>query len=193
MLPRSVARPCIALALAGLLVGCARSRSPEPAASPDTLAARAILRDRPATLVLPLSPSGAGDWTLADVAETRAALVEPASPAPLAPALPEAAPAPPPEVEARTEAVESLELKPPIPRGAPVLPRGGRGGRVVLDVRVDEDGAVSDVEPAGGEADSLTVEAAVRAAFASRWYPALLGARHVAVWTRQVFEVARGR
>lgn len=182
--------------LAALLVGCARERAATTAGSPDTLAASAILRDRPATRVLPLAPAGAGEWALAQVAEVRESLAVTSLLAePLAPALPEAAPAPPPLVEgvATAESHTSLELKPPIPRGAPVLPRGGRGGRVVLDVRVDEEGRVSDVEPVDATADPATVEAAVQAAFASRWYPALLGTARVAVWTRQVFEVARGR
>jgi hypothetical protein len=64
---------------------------------------------------------------------------------------------------------------------------------VTLDVRVDETGAVSDVALVETDADSLTVLAATKAALASRYYPALLGARRVAVWTRQVFELSPGR
>ncbi len=177
-----------------LAAGCARERSTPVSEARDTLAAQAVLRDRPVALVLPLAPSGAGRWTLASVAQARESLiVTPVALSELALEPPEAGPAPPPEAEAGTREPVGLELKPPIPRGAPSLPRGGRGGRVVLDVRVDEDGMVSDVEPVGADADSATVAAAVDAAFASRWYPAMLGLQRVAVWTRQVFAVARGR
>ncbi|HEX5632172.1 MAG TPA: energy transducer TonB, partial [Gemmatimonadales bacterium] len=84
-------------------------------------------------------------------------------------------------------------LKPPIARGLPSLPSGGRGGRVTLDVRVDESGEVSDVELVETDADSATVAAAKLAAYGLRYHPAMLGSRRVAVWCRQVFDVKRGR
>ena len=84
-------------------------------------------------------------------------------------------------------------LKPPIPRGAARLtvPRGAADGWVELDVRVDESGAVSDVEWAGGASDSSRVEAATAYAFAMRWFPALQGGRPVAVWCRQRIDFGR--
>ena len=68
----------------------------------------------------------------------------------------------------------------------------GHGGSVTLGVRVDETGEVSDVQLVETDADSTTVLAVSNASLALRYYPALLGTRHVAVWTRQVFQVAPG-
>ena len=185
--------------LAFVCTACAPRHDEAPGAratTVDTLAAQAIARDARTPIVMPLSPPGAGQWRVERVAEAQTALV-PEVPITeldsLVPMPPPAEPAPPPESEASVSLRDPLRLKPPIPRGAPVLPHGGRGGRVVLDVRVDEDGLVTDVQPAEGDADAATRAAAVRAAFASRWYPALLGDRRVAVWTRQVFEVTRAR
>jgi outer membrane biosynthesis protein TonB len=179
-----------AAAACALVLSCARRREPARGPEPhaDSTTARAIERDRPERLVLPLAPPGAGRVAYVGVAPARAALdlppppadvaAPPASGAPATPALPESA---------------ASELKPPIPRGRPRTVSGGRGGRVTLDVRVDEGGEVSDVELVETDADSLTVLAATLAARAQRYYPAILGERHVAVWTRQVFELTRGR
>jgi len=175
-------------ALVVLVVGtaCGRPRSPAVHETPsDTLAAQAIARDRPQRFVLPLSPTGAGVVAYEAVAPARAELDLPP---------PAADVSPPPEDSATSETpASSLELKPPIPRGRPVLPRGGSGGKVTLDVRVDERGDVSDLEFVASDADSATVRAATEAARAMHYFPAILGGRHIAVWTRQVFEVARGR
>ncbi len=135
--------------------------------------------------MLPLAPRGAGRVIYGRIAPARAALDLPPPPA-------DAGEPPAPAAPAPTDPA-SLELKPPIPRESPRTPSGGHGGRVTLDVRVDETGAVSDVVLVETDADSLTVLAATNAALASRYYPALLGARRVAVWTRQVFELSPGR
>ena len=163
---------------------------------PDTAAARAIARDQPERLVLPLAPAGSGRVSFAAVSPVRESLaVAPVMPSTLDLSPPPADIALPPadSAVAAVEPAGALDLKPPIPRGRPVLPRGGRGGAVTLDVRVDEAGEVSDVEMVATDADSATVRAAEDAAQRTRYFPALLGRRPVAVWTRQVFEVARGR
>ncbi len=185
-----------------LLTCCARRETAAQAAPPDSAAARAIAQDRAERLVLPLAPAGAGRVTLQAVAEARSALAPltlapaPIEPAPTAldPALPAGEPASLPEPAAGAAAEpDALALKPPIARGAPRLPSGGRGGRVTLDVRVDESGDVSDVELVESDTDSATVHAATEAAFATRYHPAQLGTRRVAVWTRQQYDVRRGR
>ena len=169
------------------VLSCTR-RGPA-AARPETLsdsaAARAIERDRPERLVLPLAPAGAGQVAYQGVAPARAQLDLPPPAAEVAepPASPAAEPSEP----------SALQLKPPIPRGSPRVEASGRGGKVTLDVRVDETGAVTDVALVGTDADSLTVLAATNAALGARYYPALLGDRRVAVWTRQEFDVTRGR
>lgn len=116
-------------------------------------------------------------------------------------------PQPPPRLEPSVETAEpqigswpvppALEveegLKPPIARGSATLrvPRGATAGWVELDVRVDETGAVSDVEWAGGATDSARIEAATAYAFAMRWFPALQGGRPIAVWCRQRVDFGR--
>lgn len=173
-----------------LVASCARRREAAGPATvhPDTLTTQAIERDRPERLVLPLAPPGAGRVAYVGVAPARAKLDLPPAPALVAEPPPSAGLETPAEPESA-----ALQLKPPIPRGNPRAPSGGRGGRVTLDVRVDEAGEVSDVELVETDTDSLTVLAATNAARAQRYYPALLGGRHVAVWTRQVFDLTRGR
>src|SRR6266516_8219589 len=163
---------------------CARQEHATPARGglADSGAGQAMVRDQPERLVLPLAPAGAGRVVYERVSPARATLDLPPPPAEVAEPPAGTTPDPP--------APGELELKPPIARGLPRLVRGGRGGRVTLDVRVDENGEVSDVELVETDADSLTVRAASDAAFVLRYYPALLGERHVAVWTRQVFSVA---
>ena len=182
---------CRALGAAALLLlaasSCTHRNKPAvaPASQADTAAAFAIERDRPERLVLPLSPRGAGQLVYERVAPARASLDLPPPPADVA--------EPPASAAAEPSEPSPLQLKPPIPRGSPRVVASGRGGKVALDVRVDETGAVSDVALVETDADSLTVLAATNAALALRYYPALLGERRVAVWTRQVFEVTRGR
>ena len=85
------------------------------------------------------------------------------------------------------------DLKPPILRDPArlTLPRGARPGSVELDVRVDEQGAVSDAQWAGGAADSALVSVAIECALDMRFFPALQGGRPVAVWCRQRFDFTR--
>ena len=138
--------------------------------------------DRPVRLAMPMAPPVRGEVVVECVAPVRASLDLPPPPA-------EASEPPPSEAASSEPAV----LKPPIARGLPRLPSGGRGGRVTLDVRVDEHGEVTDVELVESDADSLTVVAAKTAARELRYHPALLGERSVAVWCRQVYDVERKR
>jgi len=179
------------LALGLLLSACSRpSREPvSTAAERAAVDSAAIAADRPERLVLPLAPAGAGRMRVERVGIER---IAPAAVA-LDPAPPLPEPGEPPAPEPSAHAPDTASLKPPIARGLPSLPSGGRGGRVTLDVRVDEDGEVSDVELVETDADSATVAAATRAAFGVRYHPALLGDRRVAVWCRQVFDVKRAR
>lgn len=127
------------------------------------------------------------------------ARVTPAKPAAVAMPPPSEAPdtlvatdlPPPPALEV------DPDLKPPILRtpAALHLPAGrARGAETVeLDVRVDEEGGVSDAMWAGGSADSARVAAAIESALAMRFFPALKAGRPIAVWCRQRFDFGRGR
>lgn len=170
------------LALTCVLAGCGErpQRSSGESRSPVEDSAL-ISADRPERLVMPFAPPTAGRVVVERVAPARASLDLPP---------PAAEPAEPPPLET-PPAPDAPILRPPIARGLPVVPRGGRGGRVMLDVRVSEAGEVTDVELVESDADSLTIEAARSAAWALRYHPAVLGAERVAVWCRQVFEVAR--
>ena len=190
------------LFLLPLAVGaCARPAREHVHAPPDTSAARAIALDRPQQPLVPL----AGAFRLDRVSVERAALdratpLPPVSVAPAEPS-PEPDPAPPgtpPEPAespaagvARSTGAGERVLQPPIPRGAPALVAAARGGRVTLDVRIDEQGDVSDALLVESDADSVVVNAAIEAAFGLRYHPALLGGTPTAVWTRQVIDVRR--
>ena len=179
------------------LGGCARAPRERANVLPDSAAA-AIALDRPERPIVPLA--GGDTLRLERVTLERAGLeisppppqvvVAPAEPSPEPPA-PEAdePPAPEPAVPGPADA---RTLLPPIARGAPATAIAGRGGRVTLDVRVDEQGDVSDALLVESDADSATVHTAIEAAEAVHYHPALLGGRPVAVWTRQVLEVRRG-
>ena len=175
------------LLLGSLLSACSR-QAPAPAERTPA-SAGSIAADRPERIVLPLAPAGAGQMSMERVGVER---VAPAAGA-LDPEPPVPEPGEPPLPEASSVNPDTFSLKPPIARGLPSLPSGGRGGRVTLDVRVDEAGEVSDVELVETDADSATVAAATRAAFDLRYHPALRGNERVAVWCRQVFDVKRGR
>ncbi|MFN8587859.1 MAG: TonB family protein [Candidatus Eisenbacteria bacterium] len=109
------------------------------------------------------------------------------SPAPEA-----AAPEPHAEVPAIAALTADDELRAPILRDTVRVDRArARRGWVELDVRVDEDGAVSDAMFAEGAADSAAVEAAIEAALAMKYWPAVRSGRAVAVWCRQRFEFGR--
>ena len=193
--PRSSAWVAAVLAavLAVAAVGCGRRehrdqrvRLPVDVAS-DT--SRSVRLTAPDSALLPAPPAHAESiprasvW-LTRVSPTPAARLEPSVDAgePQTGAWPE-----PPALEV------DEGLKPPIARGSArlTIPRGAHGGWVELDVRVDETGAVSDVEWAGGAIDSARVEAATACAFAMRYFPALQDGRAVAVWCRQRFDFGR--
>lgn len=110
------------------------------------------------------------------------------------PALPDAELAPvPPGGEAPREALAiDDELRPPIARTSAQLDLSRvHRGWVELDVRVDEQGEVSDALFAEGDADSVTVAAAIEAALAMRFHPAVQSGRPVAVWCRQRFDLRK--
>lgn len=122
------------------------------------------------------------------------ARVEPSRPERFDPPLPGAAPetlaigaAEPPRLEVDDD------LKPPLLRRAAPLhvPGRVRAVSVELDVRVDEEGRVSDALWAGGADDSALVRAATDCALAMEFFPALQGGRRVAVWCRQRFDFGR--
>ena len=170
------------LALASLLAGCESTPAPVHEARSRASDSAHIAADRRERLVMPFAPPAAGRLVVERVAPARASLDLPP---------PQAEPAepPPPSEPARIE--QDAELKAPIARGAPRVPRGGRGGHVTFDVRVSEEGEVTDVELVGSDADSLTVVAAKQAAWDLRYHPAMLRGERVAVWCRQVFDVER--
>lgn len=176
------------LLMIGLLTGgCGRrTASPESREVGDTLEV-SVLADSASASSLPPArvapgPEGAR-LTLVRIAPLRADVRAPL-PVP-EPAAPEASEPLPPETSR-----EDDQLRPPIPRG-PAIVRlsGARPGWLELDVRVDENGEVSDAIVVSGDADSATVRAATESALAMRWYPAVRRGRPVAVWCRQRFEI----
>ena len=90
------------------------------------------------------------------------------------------------------------DLKAPILRSRPVLEvpseysRMRRVRSVELDVRVDEQGLVTDALLAGGNGDSTLVLAATECAFHMRFYPALQAGAAIPVWCRQRFDFGFG-
>jgi hypothetical protein len=172
----------LALAVALTLAACERRAVPTRRTPPVALAIR-LGADSSRTERLEVTPPRARVW-MSRVSSVRPLSLELPSPD-AAPAAPEPEPpAPPPSFDL------SAELKPPLLRSAEPLrvPRGSRRASVELDVRVDEDGAVSDALRAGGVTDSTLVAAAVNCALAMRFYPALQSGRPVAVWCRQRFD-----
>jgi len=84
-------------------------------------------------------------------------------------------------------------LKPPLPRvRAPLAVPAGARGMVELDVRVDEQGGVSEVLWAGGTRDPALVRAGIECASGMRFFPAQRAGRPVAVWCRQRFDFGVG-
>ena len=168
------------------LLSCTRSPEPRRSRTAEDVAedARRIAADRPERLSMPFAPPRRGSVVVERVAPARAELDLPPPAADIGT---------PPEIPEATRNESPATLRPPIARGLPHVPRGGAGGRVTLDVRVDEHGEVTDVEVVESRADSLTVAAAVAAARELRYHPALLGTQRVAVWCRQVYDVERRR
>jgi hypothetical protein len=186
--------PRVLAALSALFVlpldGCDRP-APRPAARDlGRDLAVTVLADTAETGGLPparlAGPAPSARLTLVRIAPARPGLQN---------ALPEPEPSAPPAGERAGDGLAADdELRPPIPRGpATVRLHAPRSGWLELDVRVDEAGEVSDALPAGGDADSSTVRAAVDAALALRWFPATRRGRPVAVWCRQRFEVGPAR
>ena len=178
-------------ALLALLLGTACAPRTDPAApgAPLSDLPYEVLADSALALRMPAAPWPPGPATLhatlERVAPSRARLDLPLPDAP--PAIPEGAGA---DERGGGLAFDDA-LQPPIARGATPFVVTGRGrGWIELDVRVDEEGRVSDAELHGSSgADSAQVAAAVEAAFAMRFHPALRRGEPVAVWSRQRFEL----
>ncbi len=192
VMPNALRFGCAGLVALGtaLAAGCG---PPEPAPKApvrlevdvfaDTGSAERLHVSVPATPVA--EPARASVW-LGQVTPGRPPAVEAPVPA-----------APPGEVAdsfPRPPAMETdPDLKPPLLRAPSRLrvPPGARRGWVELDVRVAEDGTVSDALWAGGSSDSARVAAATDCALGMRFYPALRAGRPVAVWCRQRFDFER--
>jgi len=176
--------------IANLLSGCGRQTPPSGRAV--RLPVNVFADTARTVRLAPWSPLPGATSPAPPVATVWLAHVSPAAPAPPGIPAPEPdsvqAPWPTPPPLAVDE-----DLKPPIPRDAATLrvPAGSRPGWVEMDVRVDETGAVSDAEWAGGSQDSALVRAASDCAFAMRFFPAVQGGREVAVWCRQRFDFGR--
>ena len=184
---------------------CTRAPDESVHSAPDRVADSAIALDRPERPLVPLA--GAGALRLERVSLERARLDAPLPTVPVAPAGPIQEPPVPEIVEPPSGAgaqsggdaqsgADARALKPPIARGAPATAFDGQGaahrtGHVTLDVRVDENGDVSDALLVESDADSATVRTAIETAMSVRYHPALLGGKPIAVWTRQVYDVRR--
>ena len=188
--------------LAGALLlvlasGCERKADPPAHATAVRLPIQ-VLADTGRRQSLPVPPPAVARAWLERVQKDRpprvpAAEVAPAPPLDAPP--PEARPdAPPVTSEPLDVLVVDEDLHPPIPIGvAPLRVPSGRGAvGVDLDVRIDEDGAVSDAVWAGGSPDSAAVAAVTACALAMRFHPAVQRGKPVAVWCRQHFEFGRG-
>jgi TonB family protein len=175
----------VAAVLAATLIlafGCGRQtpRSGEPAPlAVDVLADSG--RSQRLPVRPPPSPPRAAVW-LAQVA--------PARPRPIEVPLPTPSPDPLTDLPDPPRLEVDEGLKPPLLRHASSLriPAGARRASVELDVRVTEEGEVSDALWVGGSQDSALVAAAVDCALAMRFFPALLKGRPLAVWCRQRFD-----
>jgi len=178
------ARACACVLL--LAAGCARERAEAPPARPVALPVTVLADTGRAPSVPARVPPEARVW-LASVTPARAPAPSPEVPAPEPDSLP------PGGDEGPVLQVDP-GLKPPVLRtpGSLLLPAGHAGGRVELDVHVDETGAVDEVAWATGSADTALVGAARRCALGMRFYPALRGGRPVAVWCRQRFDLKGG-
>lgn len=158
-----------------------------------------------APLALPvqvIADSGRGErWSIPRVEPPRVwvANVSPARAAPPEPPLPDAAPdtllhepapPPPPPLAIDEDLMPPVLRSPGLLRLPPELRRRVRGGSVELDVRVDEQGFVSDALWAGGSEDSALVAAATDCALRMRFFAAQRHGAPVAVWCRQRFDFA---
>jgi TonB family protein len=173
-----------ALAASSAFVGCARTEKP-PDTSPEPVVR--VEADTSRFLRLKVEPPGAVRVWMQSVAVAPAEEIEAA--------LPAADPAPPPVDTLAPPAAEAEPLlKAPIliaPARVDLPASRGRGapaGAVELEVKVSEEGEVTDVRWAGGSADTTLIATATASARAMRFYPALLGGEPVSVWCRQRFE-----
>lgn len=188
----------VILAAVLALGGCSRTASERANTLPDSAAA-AIAMDRPERPIVPLAGGDTIRLERVTLGRSNLDLSAPPTPVVVTPAV--LSPEPPvpepgePPAPSSTEpwSPDPRKLLPPIPRGVPATAIGGKGGHVTLDVRVDEQGDVSDALLVESDADSLTVHAAISAAEAVRYHPALLDGRPIAVWTRQVIEIQKPR
>jgi len=121
--------------------------------------------------------------------------VRPSSPADLNVPPPEAALEVPPDTSSRPLQLDvDPGLRPPIPkRPARIRPLAGvrEPASVELEVRVDDQGRVTEAIWAGGTRDAAFVDAAIACARTMEFFPAYRGGVPVAVWCRQRFEFGR--
>jgi hypothetical protein len=177
--------PAAALLIAALAAGCA-PRASEPTAR-EPLAVD-VYADTGRGVALPVREPGAPRASVWLDRVTPVRIVPATAGEPPAPgAAPETLasrhdPAPAPSADE--------ELKPPLlrGRGALVVPRAAPAAVVELDVRVDEQGRVSDAIWAAGNEDTALVRAATECALGMTFFPALRSGRPVAVWCRQRFD-----
>ena len=187
--------------LVGLLLalpGCGKARERESSRASLPLPIQIVADSGRAT---PLAVARPGASAPRDTARAWIASVTRRAPPPVAasPPGPSALDLPPPEARLDTLKPEPMpapalatdeDLKPPILRQPARLrfPKlRGRSEWVELDVRVDENGDVSDALWAGGSADSSAVRATVECALAMKFHPALQNGRPIPVWCRQRF------
>ncbi|MEK7824720.1 MAG: energy transducer TonB [Candidatus Eisenbacteria bacterium] len=176
----------VTVTLAGAGCGNPRPAADRPYALPVDVYADTG-RGGPLRVAAPAAPPARASVWLARVSPARPALLQLPQAEIAAEPLAVAIPAPP------ALAVDE-DLKPPLPRTrAPLTVPARARGFVELDVRVDEEGRVSDALWAGGSEDPPLVRAATDCALGMRFYPALRAGRPVAVWCRQRFDFGGGR
>jgi TonB-like protein len=175
--------------LLALALGCGRRRQAE-LEPPRRLAVNVFAdtgRAERLHVALPASPNSR------EPARVWLTRVTPSRPPALDLPLPAAAPSPVEDSEPTPPPLAvDPDLKPPILKapGRLRLPPHARRSYVELDVRIGEDGSVTDALWAGGSPDSALTEAASECALAMRFYPALRAGKPTAVWCRQRFDFA---
>jgi len=191
---RTTTRRLAGAAMILWLTGCGGAHPPAEQEPPRALPV-AVFADTGRTTTLRVIPPPEG--AARDAGAHATVWLARASPARIEPAAepsPEAAPdtlpfalLPPPSL------VVDGSLKPPLSRSQTPLavPPGARGS-VELDVRVDEQGQVSEVRWAGGSRDPALVRAATECARGMRFFPAERAGQPVPVWCRQRFDFGEG-
>ena len=188
--------PLAALIAAYVAISCARPevRGPDAAAprngEPMSLEVR-VVRDTGRSETLRVAPPSEVAVWVARVAPSRPAALDLPPPGAAPDTLVASDLPPPPALQV------DPDLKAPILRTPAALhlpAQRARGAAVVeLDVRVDEEGNVSDALWAGGSPDSALVSSAIESALGMRFFPALHAGRPVAVWCRQRFDFGAER